>query len=72
MPSIVVIDLPLSDNVSFHMFPSLGLTMVEHIAHLEKRGADVHYFADIPKSAIIDVWQPGSTDYTTFPALADL
>ncbi|MCC6497896.1 MAG: hypothetical protein IT193_16715 [Propionibacteriaceae bacterium] len=67
-PSIVVVDLPLL-GVSFHAFPGLGPVFAGHLAGLAMAWGDVHYFADVPGSAVADIWQPGSSTYDRYPML---
>lgn len=67
-PSVVVLDLPLTE-ARWLMFPGLGNALAGHLAGLLSRGADVHYKASVPASAVIGIWQPGVSEYDRFPNL---
>ncbi|MDB5963496.1 MAG: hypothetical protein JWP59_4790 [Massilia sp.] len=67
-PSIVVLDLQL-DIADWDMFPGLETVLGAHLAGLSGLGADMFYRADVSASAVVDIWQPGCSDYDRFPDL---
>lgn len=67
-PSVVVLDLPLT-AASWRMSNEFGSALAGHLAGLLQCTADVFYYASVPASAVVSIWQPGAPDYDRFPDL---
>ncbi len=67
-PTVVVVRLQLS-SATFRAFPSLGKILVAQAMGLTDSCGEVHYFADVPGSDILTIWNPSDREYARFPGL---
>jgi hypothetical protein len=72
-PSLVVatVDLGAGERRPF-MAPSLAKVFLGARLGLSDAGGEVHTFADIPAEDIIDIWQPGNSEYDRHRELPQL
>lgn len=68
-PSVVVLDLDLHDGVRTDVGWTLADVLTAHVALLADRGGTFTRFGDVPRSQIVDIWQPGSPAYDRFVGL---
>jgi hypothetical protein len=71
VPTIVVLDLDLdAPTPSRHLFfPDLEKVFVGVVLGLEGHSCDVFYHLGVPPTSIVDIWQPGHSEYDRHPEL---